>query len=132
VSDIIETISLFPMKKRGILFCYLTILMITHLLLSSCNHREVVEGTPDCIIKEIQNFQKDMACESGAFVIRYWFNDQYVYLFNPGPCGADFFYPVYDEECNLLCNLGGIAGFVDCMDMNFYDNSTDGVIIWFN
>ena len=30
---------------------------------------------------------------------------------------------VYNENCELICSLGGIAGFVDCNGDDFYDNA---------
>jgi len=65
-------------------------------------------------------------------VFRYKFQDQFVYVFNPGNCGADMMSNVYDEDCFLICSLGGIAGNIMCNGENFTENATDETLIWEN
>ena len=110
-------------------------IIITTLLVSiiSCQKVELKEDTPECIQQKIIEFKNNVNfCETGKSVYRYKFQDQFVYVFNPGNCGADMMSNVYDEDCNLMCNLGGIAGIVLCNDENFSEKAIDETLIWEN
>lgn len=100
---------------------------------ANCQKNEVSIETPECIEQLILEFETDVNfCETGKSVYRYTFQDQFVYVFNPGDCGADMMSNVYDEECNLICSLGGIAGNIQCNDENFSGGATEGNLIWEN
>ena len=99
----------------------------------SCQKVELKEETPDCIQQKIIEFENNVNfCETGKSVYRYKFQDQFVYVFNPGDCGADMMSNVYDEDCLLICSLGGIAGIILCNDENFSEKATDETLIWEN
>jgi hypothetical protein len=107
------------------------IIAILILLISSCQQPEIKEETPECIEQKIQeNKNNQTSCESGKSVYRYLFNDRYVYFFNPGDCGADMMADVYDENCDRICGLGGIAGNLICEDVNFWEKASDETLIW--
>lgn len=109
------------------------VIAIIVLAFSNCQKTDVKIETPECMEQLIQDFEtNDNFCETGKSVYRYTFQDQYVYVFNPGDCGADMMSDVYDEECNLICNLGGIAGNITCNDENFSEGATEGNLIWDN
>lgn len=76
-----------------------------------------------CISERVRSFSKSEICDSGALVTEYKFNDEMVYVFNQGNCGADFQEAVYDASCNSIGYLGGIAGNMDVDGVNFYDNA---------
>ena len=110
-------------------------ILIAALLFSiiSCQKVELKEVTPDCIQQKIIEFENSSnSCESGKSVYRYKFQGQFVFVFNPGNCGADMMSDVYDQECNPLCGLGGIAGNIMCNGDNFSENATDETMIWEN
>ena len=89
-------------------------------LIANCQSPELADPTPKCIEQLINNFSSDDTfCETGKSVYRYNFNQEIVYVFNPGTCGADMMSDVYDENCNEICSLGGIAGNLTCLDENW-------------
>ena len=88
---------------------------------------------PVCIDQKIEEFKtSNLPCETGKSIYRYKFQDELVYVFGPGNCGADMMSDVYDEECNLICGLGGIAGNITCNGANFHEGATDETLIWKN
>lgn len=99
----------------------------------ACQCEDPHTEAPVCISEQIQNFRSsDLICEEGASIIRYSFQDKLVYVFNPGNCGADMMSDVYDEYCNRICGLGGIAGNLMCKEVNFWDEATGETLIWKN
>lgn len=109
------------------------IVIILIFAFSNCQKTDVKIETPECIEQNIQEFENDVNfCETGKSVYRYKFQDQFVYVFNPGDCGADMMSTVYDENCNSICGLGGIAGNIICNDDNFSEGATDETLIWEN
>jgi hypothetical protein len=74
---------------------------------TSCE--KIDSDAPDCIKKLIKH-SSGLNCETGAFVNLYSFQGQNVYVFDPGPCGADMAATVYSENCENLGLLGGLAG----------------------
>lgn len=90
----------------------LVILFLTSTLalcFASCEKIEIAGGTPKCIEKEIREFNQNSRCDD-ASVSEYWFQNETVFTFEPGTCGADMATPVYDAKCNRLGSLGGIQG----------------------
>jgi hypothetical protein len=76
---------------------------------NSCERSDSENKTPGCLENQIIEF-KATACESGAAVKEYHFQDKTVYVFDPGSCGADMTSAVVDNQCNVLGALGGITG----------------------
>ncbi len=59
-------------------------------------------------------------------VIEYTFQGQPVFVFDSSQCGFfDQFFPVFTEDCALLCNLYGLAGITECNGEEFYDNAVE-------
>ncbi len=109
-------------------------LLILTSLLFGCDFVEDVDAEHgDCIKARISAFKHSTeACTDGASIYSYQFQGGRVYVFNPGNCVADFFSDVYDEDCNLVCSLGGIAGNIMCNEENFSDKATDETLVWKN
>ncbi len=98
-----------------------------------CQKDDLQVDVPGCIQQKIEEFdESSISCDSGATVYRYQFQGQLVFVFNPGNCIADGTSGVYDEECNLICSLGGLIGNIMCNGENFDENSTDETLIWKN
>ena len=109
----------------------LLLIFICNLL--ACQKLEIEEKVPVCIEDKIRDFKKsDFVCEGGARVLRYNFQGQLVYVFEPGNCIADGGADVLDEGCNKICFLGGIAGNIICNEENFGQVATDDTLIWKN
>lgn len=100
---------------------------------TNCKKEGLTVDDPGCMDQLIEEFKNsDMPCESGKTIYRYKFQDEFVYVFGPGNCGADMMSDVYDEECNLICGLGGIAGNQSCEGENFHEGATEETLIWKN
>jgi hypothetical protein len=107
------------------------LLALPLLMFIKCQKVEIKSDAPECIKEKISsNDKNNYPCESGKSVYRYFFHDRYVYVFNPGDCGADMMSTVYDENCTSICGLGGIAGNQLCEDVNFSEVATDETLIW--
>ena len=84
--------------------------------LAGCKKDEVrLESSPACIGEKAQQFAKGSSCKTGprttgASVKEYTFQNQLVYVFNPGNCGADEAAAVLDEHCRSVGFLGGFGG----------------------
>ncbi len=77
---------------------------------------------PLCIDEILEEFKKDACRESGDLTL--WnFNGQEVYCFQKGNCIADGTADIYDENCNLLCSLGGFAGVTECQGLDWETNA---------
>ncbi len=99
----------------------------------SCNCEKIEIDAPDCIKDKIEAFkQSDLACDSGASVIRYDFQRQKVFAFNPGNCIADGGANVYTEDCDEICFLGGLMGNLMCNEVEFWKVATNPTVIWEN
>ncbi len=83
----------------------------------------------DCIHDEINLFKNNLSCEQGSAVGEYRFQEQLVYVFTEGNCGADFAAEVKDSECNSLGFLSGISGNTIINNEDF-SNATFLQIIW--
>ncbi len=96
---------------------------------SSCNKPE---GVPKCIEDNISEYKANGCLK---IVPEYRFQGELVYVFESSYelCQiADMTADVYNENCELICSLGGIAGFVDCNGDDFYDNAHFVRNVWAN
>ena len=85
------------------------IFIVFVLIFASCTSDDPI---PDCLDEKIR-LEEQGGCGDG--MDEYIFNDRKVYIFTQSePICSDFGSPVYDEFCNELCFIGGIAGFVLC------------------
>ena len=107
----------------------LTLLILSSLLVSSCQKSDIEEGTPDCIVDLIVDFDKDNTCDKGVNVMSYTFQGETVFVFNPGICGADMTSEVIDSNCQTIGYLGGIAGNTEINGEDFSEAIFE-IIIW--
>lgn len=84
-------------------------LLLLALTTGSCYKITVTYGTPECMEQKISEFTKKSLC-SNATVKLYRFQNDAVYVFSPGDCGADFQSEVTNNRCQTIGALGGIAG----------------------
>jgi len=115
------------MKLQVILFSII-------FLSASCEKNHLSqEDESDCIKVKIELFKASKnPCATGKSITRYQFQGNNVYVFYPGNCGADMMSEVFDEECDLICGLGGIAGNTECNNEEFSKNATNPLVIWEN
>jgi len=98
------------------------------LLSISC---EKIEDCPDCVKNRVKEFAKNHICTDGtASVGEYIFQDQYVYVFSDGTCGADMGAAVYTDKCVYLGFLGGFAGNLKINGVVFHDIAIFQKEIW--
>ena len=110
------------MRKLVLFLFFLTILTL------SC---EKIENCPDCIQDKVKEFAKNLICKDGsAGVAEYLFQDQYVYVFSDGTCGADMGASVYSQNCEYLGYLGGIAGNLNINGVRFHEIAVFQKKIW--
>lgn len=99
---------------------------------ASCNKSEKISGGSACIRNKIQRFSNSDVCDGSATVKQYTFQNQNVYVFDQGTCGADFAQPILNENCDTLGFLGGISGNGMINGQNFYTDATYISTIWSN
>ena len=78
--------------------------------LSSCGSDD---DLPACIDEILTDFRVE-ACEGSGELTTWNFKGELVYCFAWGACLPDQFVEIYDAECNLVCELGGIGGLTIC------------------
>ena len=106
---------------------HLHMLGLIGILLFSCNG----DNADQCMDDVIAGFGNEI-CTSGASVIKYSFQDNDVYVIQPGNCIADGADTVLDADCNIIGSLSGFAGVTDVNGENFYDNAIYIEIVWQN
>ncbi len=87
-------------------------------LSASCNKKD-----DRCVDQKVDAFKENEACDNGASVKVYIFQDELVYVYDPGSCGADLATEVTDNKCNTLGYLGGISGNTEINGEAFYANA---------
>ncbi len=88
------------------------------------------ETVPMCIEDRLTDFQNTTAC-IGDNLASWDFRGEKVYCFAYGFCTttqgtAD----VYDENCALICTLGGAAGLQTCDGVPWAENASNESTIW--
>ncbi len=106
------------------------LILLPIFVLQNCSHLDIKKSAPSCIKSKIRDFEKT-ACDSGASVKEYSFQNETVFVFDPGTCGADMTSEVMDSDCNSLGFLGGISGNTKINGEEF-SNAVFQSIIWEN
>ncbi len=82
----------------------------------------------DCIQDKIATFENDNW--ANGKITRYTFQGADVYFLNDGSFIADGLFEVVDEDCNIICSLGGLAGITECNGEIFDDVAVEEEVIW--
>ncbi|OEK04881.1 DUF6970 domain-containing protein [Roseivirga misakiensis] len=109
------------MKKH--LFYFIVFLAVG---LVSCDENSTVGDLPSCIQDEIEGAQK--LKQSEASVIEYLYNGERVFGFDPGVVYPDIMSTIVNEDCEVICQFGGIAGLNTCPD--FQENAEEIGVVW--
>lgn len=97
------------------------------LLAAAHSCKKTGEGSvPTCIANEIAAANGNQMVDS---VQKRMFHGKEVYLFINSRC-CDMTSPVYDAQCNKLCDLGGFAGNMNCEGENFESGSVYVSTVW--
>lgn len=106
---------------------YIVLVLIFSILVSCKKKKET--GLPKCIEQDIAGFTLSSKC-SDSNVKEYLFQNQTVYLFNPGSCITDGSTAVLSTECKTLGHLGGFSGNDTINGVSFSNNATFVQNIW--
>jgi hypothetical protein len=112
--------------------CFRFIFLLSLISILGCENDGIKHDPPECIKNKILEYQNSGICDSGASVTRFDFQGKQAFVFSPGICGADMSSPIYDSDCNKICELGGLQGIVTCEGVNFEEHATNEVTIWEN
>ena len=116
-------INVHHMKKSSTLFTAIAMVLI----IAGCKKND---GSL-CIENRIEIFELE-ACESGATVKEYTFQNETVYALSLGNCIADGADEILDASCTNIGFVGGFGGASDINGENFYDNATLETTLWTN
>lgn len=87
---------------------------ICTLLFASCENDKDLTGIPSCI-QDTMN-RADINSSPDASLSEFLYKGQRVYMFDPGVVIPDWLYTVVNEDCEVICEFGGIAGLNTCPD----------------
>lgn len=68
------------------------------------------------------------AKQSGAQIIQYTYNQNTVFWIDGCYNCFDNLISIYNDEGEVICEIGGIAGLNTCPD--FLDKATDSIMLW--
>ena len=85
---------------------------------------------PDCINDINRDFRSDNSSCNNASITSYDFQGERVYAYADGDCLNDGGVRIVNEDCDDVCFLGGIGGFVDCNGDPFFDTAVEVEVIW--
>ena len=106
------------------------IVLVSSLLLLAFQCDKGDDLVASCVQDKIAAFSTE-ACPTGATIKSYYFQSDFVYVFDYGPCGADKAMPVLNNSCDTLGFLGGFIGNTMINNQDFH--SAEFVkTIWFN
>ena len=106
------------------------IVLVSSLLLLAFQCDKGDDLVASCVQDKIGAFSME-ACPSGATIKSYYFQSDFVYVFDYGPCGADMALPVLNNSCDTLGFLGGISGNTMINNQDFA-SAEFLQTIWFN
>ena len=107
------------------------LLFIWMVLIGACSNGVSfsAEGTRDCIQEKVREMQKEQERNPPATVNQYLYNGQVVFYIPPA--AGDQMGQLYGEDCQLICRPdGGITGQGDGKCPDFFDQRTEGKVIW--
>lgn len=101
------------------------LIMVLLATVHSCK-KTADNNVPACIVNAIAEANTNQMVDS---VQKRQFHGKEVYLFINSKC-CDMTSPVYDAQCNKLCDLGGFAGNMNCEGENFETASVYISTVW--
>ncbi|TND10569.1 MAG: hypothetical protein FD123_211 [Bacteroidetes bacterium] len=125
------------MPQFLIMMCSLTtrsvfaaVLLLTGgVLFFSCGKKDIPSGTPNCIIKKIEEIKSQPVRDPAAKVYSYKYHGETVYYITSYCC--DMYSELYDSNCNLLCYPdGGITGGGDGKCTDFFSERSHEKLVW--
>lgn len=86
------------------------------------------DDLPDCVDAKLTSFRNE-AC-SGGNLVTFTFRSQTVYCFNWGSCMPEKTIEIWEEDCGLLCEMGGVAQLGICDGTPWDGNAVQVEEIW--
>ena len=109
----------------------LVIALVLLLFFTGCR-KNCLEHNSECLQTKIEEFKLNVICEDGASIKEYTFQGKTVFVFDQSRCMADGWADIWDENCNFLGMVGGIAGFSKIDGVDFFDNAKYKRTVWHN
>jgi len=106
----------------------ITLILFLAIATISCNKLDIEKGTPRCIKKKIKDINDKTTC-SGTKVDEYTFQGNTVYAFENGFCGGERTTLIFDSDCKVIGNMGGLTGNTQVNGESF-SNATFIKTIW--
>jgi hypothetical protein len=95
----------------------------------SCRHKQEDSLISSCMETKIANFKAEEHNCGNASIYQYNSDIGAIYLFSIGNC-PDAGASAFDNQCNDVCFLGGIAGIKDCVHGGDTLLLTGETVIW--
>jgi len=75
--------------------------------IAGCEDKGPIKNIPKCVASKVEGFLP--ACPASA-IDEYYFQDEFVYVFDDQMCCCDYQGVVVNSQCDTLGYLGGFAG----------------------
>lgn len=95
-----------------------SLVFIFILILTTCDNENKIQDYPDCMQGVIDNYLIDYPnpAPQPASIGKYKYENQDLYVFDPGSGFADWLFSAVNKNCIVVCEFGGIAGIQTCND----------------
>jgi hypothetical protein len=97
-----------------------TLIIILPVFFTSCEKNQT-DDIPECISDLVEGYS--FCATSGRTIDQYSFQGQTVYVYTPSTQGNDIASAVYNENCENIGILGGIAGINIINNELFFGNA---------
>ena len=108
----------------------LSLILIVSIFAFSCENLDLPSELPNCIEDQIKSevYQGPKREPNKAHVDAYFYNGEKVYIFDPGSGYADWLFTAYNQDCEVICEFGGISSLNTCTE---FDNNSEYLgVIW--
>lgn len=94
--------------------------LILCLFILGCEGLDLPSELPSCIEDQIKSEVQNNPVRNPnkASVKAYRYDNETVYIFDPGSGYADWLYTAYNSKCEVVCEFGGFAGVNTCSDFD--------------
>lgn len=128
MNNLTRTTKFYMMMRYALL-----IALATGFLMTSCGSDD---DTPECIDERLSTFRSEACATSGASLggnlALFTFRSETVYCFNWGDCQPDKTIEIWQEDCQILCELSGPDNIIVCDGTPWQGNAVEESIIWQN
>ena len=97
-----------------------TFLFVFILMLTACHDDDddKAQDYSDCLQNTVDNYVINYPKPLSQFatISKYSYKGQVLFIFDPGSGFADWLFSAVDNDCQSVCEFGGIAGIQTCND----------------